>query len=335
MTPRVLAATPEAVREAAARLRAGDLVAFPTETVYGLGAHALDADAVARIFAAKGRPAWNPLIVHVADVAAARRLVRAWPDAAARLADTCWPGPLTLVLPRAEGVPDVVTGGADTVAVRVPDHPVALALLREAGVPIAAPSANRFTQLSPTRAEHVVTALGDRVPLVLDGGPCDVGIESTVVDVTGATPLILRTGVLDAATLSARLGAPVQVAARRVLPDATTRAAPGMVERHYAPRAEVWLAAPDAHDEIEAALAARRAAAPSLRVGAITLGEGWTPAAAEPVHRLPADAAGYARALYASLHALDAAGCDVAVVTEPPADGAWAGVHDRLTRATR
>jgi L-threonylcarbamoyladenylate synthase len=334
VTPRPRAATPEALREAGARLRAGELVAFPTETVYGLGAHALDAGAVARIFAAKGRPAWNPVIVHVADAAAARPLVRRWPDAAARLAATCWPGPLTLVLPRSPLVPDVVTGGADTVAIRVPDHPVALALLREAGVPIAAPSANRFTQLSPTRAEHVAAALGDRVPLILDGGPCAVGIESTVLDLSGEVPTILRTGGLDAATLSTRLGAPVVVAARRVADDATTRASPGMVARHYAPRAEVWLAAPDAHAEVDAALAARRAATPALTVGAIALGDGWAPPAAAVVHRLPDDPAAYARALYATLHALDAAGCDLVVVAEPPADGPWAGVHDRLTRAT-
>ncbi|MCU0616351.1 MAG: L-threonylcarbamoyladenylate synthase [Gemmatimonadaceae bacterium] len=335
MTPRIVAATPTAIHEAAQRLRAGELVAFPTETVYGLGAHALDRDAVARIFAAKGRPAWNPVIVHVADVEAARALVTHWPTAAERLATTSWPGPLTLVLPRAPHVPDAVTGGTDTVAVRIPSHPVALALLREADVPIAAPSANRFTQLSPTRAEHVAAALGDRVELILDGGPCEVGIESTVVDCTGATPLILRTGLLDAATLAARLGAPVEVAKRRVVADDTQRASPGMVERHYAPRAEVWLATSADRTEIDAALRTRRLTTPTARVGAIARGNGWAPDGADLVERLPDEPAGYARGLYAALHAFDDAGCAIVVVDAPPADGPWAGVHDRLTRATR
>lgn len=335
MTPRIVAATPAAIHDAALRLRAGELVAFPTETVYGLGAHALDPHAVARIFAAKGRPAWNPVIVHVPDLASARALVRDWPASAERLAITSWPGPLTLVLPRAAHVPDVVTGGADTVALRIPAHPVALALLRAAGIPIAAPSANRFTQLSPTRAEHVVTALGDRVDLILDGGPCDVGIESTVVDCTSDAPVILRTGLLDAATLTERLGAPVRIAERRVVADTTQRASPGMVERHYAPRAEVWLASVADRSDIETALRERCAAHPATRVGAIARRSGWTPTGAQHVQRLPDDPAGYARELYAAMHALDAAGCAVVIVDAPPSDGPWAGVHDRLTRATR
>ncbi|MBU6365517.1 MAG: threonylcarbamoyl-AMP synthase, partial [Gemmatimonadetes bacterium] len=205
----VSAATPEAIRDAAAALRRGELVAFPTETVYGLGANALDPEAVARVYAAKGRPAWNPLIAHVADVAAARALARHWPPAAERLAAACWPGPLTLVLPKAAHVPDAVTAGRDAVGIRVPDHPVALALLHEAGVPVVAPSANRFTQVSPTTAGHVQEALGDRVAHILDGGPCQVGIESTVLDLTQDPPAILRPGMLDARQLAALLGAPV------------------------------------------------------------------------------------------------------------------------------
>jgi L-threonylcarbamoyladenylate synthase len=294
-------ATPEAIADAAARLRAGELVAFPTETVYGLGANALDANAVARIFAAKGRPAWNPVIVHVPNAAAARALVAEWPDRAQRLADAYWPGPLTLVLRRAPQVPDGVTAGTDTVGVRVPAHPVALALLEAAGVPVAAPSANRFTHLSPTTAAHVAAALGDHVACILDGGPCDVGIESTVLD--------------------------------------APRPSPGLVERHYAPRAELWLVPPDAEREAEAALDARlteaRLARRPERIGAVAIGAGWCPAAAHEPRRLPAEPAGYARALYATLHALDAARCTLIVVAEPPADGGWRGIHDRLTRATR
>jgi L-threonylcarbamoyladenylate synthase len=335
VTGSVVAVTPETLRDAAARLRAGELVAFPTETVYGLGAHALDADAVARIFAAKGRPAWNPVIVHVADADAARPLVAEWPARAQRLADACWPGPLTLVLRKHPVVPDVVTAGTDTVAVRVPAHPVALALLREAGVPVAAPSANRFTELSPTTAAHVAAGLGDRVAIVLDGGPCDVGIESTVLDLTGPVPTVLRTGVLDADTLAGILGEPVAVAARRVVDDDEARASPGMVARHYAPRATVWLVDEAGQREADGAVHALRARTPDVRIGALAIGDGWAPADATHVRRLPGDPEGYARALYAALHELDAVGCAVVVVGEPPATGRWAGVHDRLTRATR
>ncbi|MGH7647660.1 MAG: L-threonylcarbamoyladenylate synthase, partial [Gemmatimonadaceae bacterium] len=173
------------VRRAGDVLRGGGLVAFPTETVYGLGANALDASAVARIFSAKGRPTYDPLIVHVMNVSGARAVAREWPDTAERLAAVFWPGPLTVVVPKQPFVPDIVTAGLDTVAVRVPSHPVARAILEAAAVPIAAPSANRFTEVSPTRAEHVARTLGDRVDLIIDGGPTTVGIESTVVDVSG------------------------------------------------------------------------------------------------------------------------------------------------------
>ena len=195
-----------ALRTAAELLRAGKLVAFPTETVYGLGAHALDVQAVARIYAAKGRPSYNPLIVHVADVEAAKALVTDWPTTAKLLARAFWPGPLTMVLPKRAVVPDAITAGLPAVAIRVPVHPVALALLREAGIPIAAPSANRFTELSPTAAEHVVQSLGDAVDLVLDGGSTTVGIESTVVDLTGPAPRILRPGMISAAQIRAVVG---------------------------------------------------------------------------------------------------------------------------------
>src|SRR5437660_12869477 len=181
---RIFIAEPAAIAEAAAVLRRGGLVAFPTETVYGLGGNALDPAAVARIFAAKGRPATNPVIVHVADAAGVPLVAAAWPDPAARLAARFWPGPLTLVLPRRPEVPDVVTAAGPTVAVRVPAHPVARALLRAAGVPVAAPSANRSSELSPTTAEHVLRGLGGRIDLILDAGPCPGGIESTVLDLT-------------------------------------------------------------------------------------------------------------------------------------------------------
>lgn len=333
----IVSVTPDTLRDAAERLRRGELVAFPTETVYGLGAHALDPDAVARIFAAKGRPAWNPVIVHVASTADARALVHDWPDRAQRLADRFWPGPLTLVLRKHDTVPDVVTAGTDTVALRVPSHPVALALLREAGIPIAAPSANRFTQLSPTMASHVAQGLGDRVSLILDGGPCDVGIESTVLDLTGDTPTILRAGVLEADTLAASLGEPVrdgthQRGARSAHAAEAPRPAPGMMDRHYAPRAELWLVDAAGRAEVEALLLAE---AGRVATGAVAIGDGWAPATATPLVRLPADPEGYARGLYAALHALDAAGVARVIVAAPPTTGRWTGIHDRLSRATR
>ena len=368
-------ATAAHLARAAEWIRAGGLVAFPTETVYGLGANALDADAVACIYAAKGRPAWNPVIAHVADREAARALAGHWPAAAECLARACWPGPLTLVVPRGPRIPDLVTAGGPTVGLRVPDHPVALALLRASGVPIAAPSANRFTAISPTTAQHVLQSLGDRVDLVLDGGACPVGIESTVVDCTGSEAThevrILRPGMLDAATLAAHL-APLGVAVvtpppraiRQVLAhgsgaeawsedlrspedshpdmgDAAPRS-PGMAERHYAPRADVWLVEPDRVAEVLAALTRLRedpftAGSPGAEGGPRARALWRTLSATAPeldVVRMPADPAAYARSLYAALHAADTDGVTHLLVELPPAaDPAWSGVRDRLTRA--
>jgi L-threonylcarbamoyladenylate synthase len=201
---------PPALERAAALIRGGGLVAFPTETVYGLGANAFDAAAVARIFTAKGRPRQSPLIVHVDSIEMARTLVLEWPDTADRLARRYWPGPLTLVLPKRPSIPDIVTAGLATVGLRVPSHPLALALIRAAGVPIAAPSANPFTGLSPTTAEHVRQSLGDAVDLVLDGGPAMVGIESTVLSLAGAEPLLLRPGVIPLPEIESLIG-PVRI----------------------------------------------------------------------------------------------------------------------------
>jgi L-threonylcarbamoyladenylate synthase len=331
---------PVVVEQAAALLRRGGLVAFPTETVYGLGANALDPDAVAAIYAAKGRPAWNPVIAHVPDAAAARALTRQWPAAAARLADAFWPGPLTLVLPKAAHVPDVATAGLDAVAVRVPAHPVALALLRAAGVPIAAPSANRFTQVSPTTAQHVQASLGDRVGLILDGGPSSVGIESTVVDLTSSDAVILRPGMIAAADLELALrgsGVAVRTAMATVSHDAPRASAaaqrsPGMSDRHYAPRADDWLFDAAQQPEIDAALTARGEGAGTvtalLRTITLSVPDGT-------VVRMPDDPAAYARELYAALHTADAADASLIVIERPPADDRWAGLRDRLTRAAR
>jgi L-threonylcarbamoyladenylate synthase len=321
---------PAVIARGAELLRAGQLVAFPTETVYGLGAHALDPAAVRRIYEAKGRPAHNPVIVHIADTSEVGRVCAEWPEAAAKAARAFWPGPLTLVLAKRPEVPDAITAGLATVAVRVPSHPVALALLRASGVPIAAPSANRYTEVSPTTARHVEKALGDRVPLIIDGGPTTVGIESTVVDLTGPRPRLLRPGVLDPVSLEAVLG-PLEAATEPLRAD-EARPAPGMIERHYAPRARVILV--DLSDEaaVEAARAAARAE--EARGGhSVALVRSEVELGAARVTPMPTDAGDYARVLFAALHDADDAGCTLLIVEQVPEGGAWTGVRDRLQRA--
>lgn len=341
--PEVLRVDPEnpdeeIIAKAAAMLTRGDLVAFPTETVYGLGADALNPEAVAKIFAAKGRPAWNPVIAHVADAESARALCTAWPESAERLAQAFWPGPLTIVLPKRTIVPDIATAGHNAVAVRVPAHPVALALLRAAGRPIAAPSANRFTRVSPTTAAHVVESLGDRVPLVIDGGPCDVGIESTVIDLAAATPTVLRPGAITREQLEAVLQHPVAEVVHRVRSDdgsAEGQRAPGMADRHYSPRADVWLFDPEQREEIVAALASIQGADVSSVVVALLLNATVPLAPNDHVVHMPNEPRGYARELYAALHAADARGATVVVVERPPDTPSWRAIRDRLARAAR
>jgi L-threonylcarbamoyladenylate synthase len=331
METQVLAVDPNApdpavLARAAAVLRGGGLVAFPTETVYGLGANALDAVAVGRIFTAKGRPAHNPLIVHVADEAAARAVVAEWPEAAARLAALFWPGPLTLVVPKAAAVPDVVTAGGPTVAVRVPSHPVALALLRSAGVPVAAPSANRSARLSPTRAEHVQRGLAGRIDLILDGGPTAGGIESTVLDVSSTRPRLLRPGLVEPAALEAVIG-PILPPPKAPTGPAPLPA-PGLLPRHYAPRTPLECVEGSGRERVQ------ELAAEGRRVGWLTFGppEGAPPSRATVIS-LPAEPPGYAAGLYAALHALDELGLDRIVVGLPPDTGPWLAVRDRLRRA--
>ncbi len=307
MPARIVEPTDAALGEAARILRSGGLVAFPTETVYGLGANALDAEAVARIFAAKGRPADNPVIVHVESMAAARRLARGWPEVATRLAEAHWPGPLTLVVERADGIPDVVTAGGSTVGLRVPDHPVALALLRRAGCPIAAPSANRSESISPTTAHHVAESLGPWVEdlLVLDGGPCQVGIESTVVDVTGDAPIVLRPGMLR---LDRALG--LAHAGETAAPPrgGAIARSPGQRARHYAPSKPLRVVAPEALDR-------------ALRPG-------------DAVLRLPPEPAAAAACLYAELRRLEAdPDVERILVASPPEASDWDAIRDRLRRA--
>jgi L-threonylcarbamoyladenylate synthase len=319
---------PGVLARAAELLRSGQLVAFPTETVYGLGANALDPGAVARIFGAKGRPAYNPLIVHVADVSAARRLVLHWPESASALAQRWWPGPLTLVLPKTPEIPDLVTAGLPTVALRIPSHPVALALLRAVGLPLAAPSANRSGEVSPTTAAHVMQSLGSRVPLILDGGPTSVGIESTVVDLSGGTPVLLRPGMITREELTEVLG-PIALATTG--DTLTARPSPGMLDRHYAPRARLVV-----YDGREDRLAVHAIAECRAAGGrSVALVRDAAPVAVDEVERMPADPAAYARQLYGALHRIDAGGAALILVERPPGDAAWDGVRDRLERAAR
>jgi L-threonylcarbamoyladenylate synthase len=300
------------VEAAAALLRAGGLVAFPTETVYGLGAHALDEQAVRRVFAAKGRPADNPLIVHVPSLEQVDAVARAVPEAARRLAERFWPGPLTLVLDARPEVPAVTRGGRDTVAVRVPAHDVALALLRACGIPVAAPSANRSGRPSPTTAAHVRADLGDAVA-VLDGGACALGVESTVVDARGPVPVVLREGALSTEVLGAVAGRGAELGA-----------SPGTRYRHYAPRCRVEVAPVGKAGSVADGLLAggQRVAvvAPCAPEGAVHL------AAVDGADEL-------ARRLYALLREAEDAGVDVVVVEAVPEPGMGRAVMDRLRRA--
>jgi L-threonylcarbamoyladenylate synthase len=311
------------IQRAAAVLGAGKLVAFPTETVYGLGADASSNEAVARIFAAKGRPRGHPLIVHLARDARLDDWAIEIPAVARQLAAAAWPGPLTMILRKSARVAVATTGGADTVGLRIPAHPLAQALLRAFGGGVAAPSANRFGAVSPTTADHVVADLGDAVDYVLDGGPCAVGVESTIVDLSRGRAVLLRPGGLARAAIEAITG-PLDE------PDREAPAAPGTLESHYAPRARVIAVQPG---EIPAAIAAQQAAAARVAVlapGAVLA----TIATTEVVRRaLPDDADGMARELYAALRELDLAGIDVVIAALPPTAGLGEAVTDRLRRA--
>jgi len=289
------------LHRAAALIRAGELVAFPTETVYGLGANALDPAAVEKIYSAKGRPPGSPLIVHVDSIEMARGLAREWPEKAEKLARRFWPGPLTLVLPKRHHVPDELTAGLDTVGIRIPWNPVALALIREAGVPVAAPSANRFSELSPTTAEHVRLAIGDRVSMVLDGGPTTVGIESTVLSLAGPEAILLRPGMISQSEIEEVIG-PVRVV-REAIGEA--HSSPGMYRRHYSPRTPLILVKP-----------------------------GQPPSGGHSVRlQMPTDPGRYAAVLYERLHQADSENWDWIEIELPPDDPKWAAIRDRLERA--
>lgn len=297
------------IADAARILQSGGVVAFPTETVYGLGANALDEAAVRRVYELKGRPSTSPLIVHVSSIEMARNLSRAWPDAAERLARQYWPGPLTLVVPKSSAIPDIVTAGLDSVGLRMPRHPLALELIRTTGLPLAAPSANKFTQISPTTAEHVRNAFGDEVP-VLDGGPCDVGIESTVVAVSadGAVRL-LRPGMLVL---------PEAVFATPESTDGTPHEAPGMHRKHYSPRhARVLLVSPGETPPVDAAYVWHHVEQADATIAV----------------QMPADPEAYAARIYAVLHDLDARGVHTIAVESLPENAEWDALRDRLRRS--
>jgi len=326
---------PQPIAEAATCLKGGGLVAFPTETVYGLGVSALDAAAVRRLFAAKGRPATDPLIVHVASARDIAPLVAGQVPEVEALAARFWPGPLTLVLPRSAIVPDEVTAGLDTVAIRVPAHPVAQALLRAAAMPVAAPSANLFSRPSPTRAAHVVEDLDGRIDLVLDGGPTQVGVESTVLDLTGDVPTVLRPGAVTLEMLRAVL--PAVRARAHEGSDAGPQRSPGLLTRHYSPRAPLTLYE-GSRDALLERLGrdAQASHAAGRRVGVLLADD--DPFDAPGVIRPPlgpaSDAAAMAARLYAALRELDAAGVDEIFARAPPATGGLgAAIVDRLRRA--
>jgi L-threonylcarbamoyladenylate synthase len=288
------------VERAAALIRAGKLVAFPTETVYGLGANALDAAAVERIFAAKGRPHTSPLIVHVDSLEMARSLAARWPDAAETLACRYWPGPLTLVVPKRPEIPDIVTAGLPTVGLRMPAHAIALELIRAAGVPIAAPSANRFTELSPTAPEHVPESLAD---YVLEGGTSVVGIESTVLSLVDA-PRLLRPGIIPLPEIEALIG-PIEIATSAA---EGAHASPGMHARHYRPHTPLYFLDQQPSQGLGA----------FLRIG----------------REMPADPRAYAAILYDTLHRLDSQGIDWIAIEPPPDTPEWSGILDRLIKAS-
>jgi L-threonylcarbamoyladenylate synthase len=323
--------TPElfraAVRRAAELLRAGDAVALPTETVYGLAANALDARAVERIFQIKSRPAHNPIIVHVASIDMAKRCVADWPALAGRLAKAFWPGPLTLVLPRAKEIPGVITAGGATVGVRWPSHPFIQAVIRECGFPLAAPSANPANRVSPTNAEHVRKSLGEKIRLIVDGGQAQVGIESTVLDISSAPPRLLRPGMIHEQALLAVTGELAVGASES--PEVLK--SPGLLRKHYSPKAKlvVWAWA----NEAEITRRSAECGVRSSKVHVVAHTRIPSGAGFGRVSVIPRDATAFARAIYAELHQCDEAGAGLIVVEALPEAPEWRAIADRLRRA--
>jgi L-threonylcarbamoyladenylate synthase len=317
--------TPESIEYAAELLRRGELVAFPTETVYGLGADASNPEAVAKIFAAKDRPADHPLIVHIASATQIDDWAETVPEAALRLAEAFWPGPLTIILNKKAEVPSAVTGGQHTVALRVPANPVALQLLQVFGGGIAAPSANRFGHISPTQASHVAEELGKSVACILDGGPCAVGVESTIIDLTDEQPAILRPGRITRSQLKAVLQTEIRLSSQ------TKIRAPGMMAVHYAPHTMALLCSTNTLIAMIDDLCAK-----GKNIGILAFSQtiSSVPCPSQHLIRLPDQAELYETALYSALRELDNLQLDTILIEQPPDSEAWAAVNDRLSKAT-
>jgi L-threonylcarbamoyladenylate synthase len=323
--------TPElfqaAVRRATILLRAGSLVALPTETVYGLAANALDSSAVSRIFEIKGRPSRNPIIVHVASFEMAKCCVSAWPPLAKRLSRAFWPGPLTLVLPRSKEIPENVTAGGPTVGIRWPSHPFIQAVIRECGFPLAAPSANLSNQLSPTNASHVLKSLGDKIPLIVDGGQSQVGIESTVLDLSTSPPRLLRPGMIHEQALLALTGELTLGFgdSEEILKS------PGQFQKHYSPKASLVVLSWQNEEDLKVQSSKFRVQGSKLHV--ITHSQIPSAGSFGRVSVIPHDPEAFARALYAELHQCDDAGAEVIIVEAVPESDEWRAIADRLKRA--
>ena len=319
-----------AVVRASETLRRGELVALPTETVYGLAANALDSVAVKKIYEAKGRPSHNPIIVHVADIAMARGCAKTWPELANKLAAAFWPGPLTLVLPRAHEIPDLVTAGGSTVGIRWPSHPLMQAVIRTCGFPLAAPSANRSNEISPTNAKHVARSLGARIPLIIDGGQSQVGIESTVLDISGTMPCLLRPGMIHEESLLAVTGT-LEVGEDSV--EGVLRS-PGMLLKHYAPKARLVVVPWRSESEFDARLSTLEPPVGRKHIFVIAHTHIPLQTTVGSVSVIPHDAEAFARALYAELHRCDEAGAKLIVIEALPAGPEWRAIDERLRRAS-
>jgi L-threonylcarbamoyladenylate synthase len=325
--------TPElfqkAVQRAAELLRAGKVVALPTETVYGLAANALDENAVAKIFQIKGRPSHNPIIVHVAGNEMAKRCTKNFPAIAEKLSKSFWPGPLTIVLPRAKEIPEIVTAGGKTVGIRWPSHPFIQAVIRECDFPLAAPSANLSNSISPTNAEHVRKNLGGKIPLIVDGGQSQVGIESTVLDLTVSPKRILRPGMIHVESLAAVCG---EVRDSEFKIQSSELRSPGLLKKHYSPKAKLLVLNWRNDADLKSQITNRKSQIQNCHVIAHTK----IPSAENfaDVSVMPHDAEAFARAIYAELHRCDAAGADLIVVESPPESPEWSGIADRLRRAS-
>jgi L-threonylcarbamoyladenylate synthase len=318
----------KAVRRAAELLRAGEVVALPTETVYGLAANALDEKAVAKIFQVKGRPSHNPIIVHAAGIEMAKRCAKDFPAVAEKLSKSFWPGPLTIVLPRAEEIPEIVTAGGETVGIRWPRHPFIQAVIRECNFPLAAPSANLSESISPTNAGHVQKNLGGKIPLIVDGGQSQVGIESTVLDLTVSPLRVLRPGMIHAESLAAVCG---EIQISNSESQTSDLRSPGLLKKHYSPKAKLVVLSWRDEVDLKSQIANRKSQIQSCHVIAhtkIPSGKNFA-----NVSVIPHDAEAFARALYAELNRCDEAGAEIIIVEAPPDLPEWSGIADRLRRA--